>query len=245
MKIDKNSMVPTNSSLDVKDDSLYKFFTDYNCNEERKRNIHFFRENPMFSPKINYTFNSGSTLLGYCMEFIPGCITFKDAVGDESFTHEDKIKAINGVFSKLKMLHKCDILVGDMHAQNIMFNGQDGYIVDLDEVRFMEKDTHKFDAAYRLQIDEDSAVMEEENFYTDNVKTTVCALSLLYGVDFEDIMHHGVLKISDLKAAIDIVIGDSDFKGDIFNLLDSHENVIYFDDVLAKQNNNIKNEVLS
>lgn len=243
--MDKNSMVATNSTLEAKDGSLYKFFTDYNCNEERKRNIQFFRENPMFSPRINYTFNSGSILLGYSMEFIPGCITFKDAVGDESYTHEDKLKAINGVFSKLKMLHKCDILVGDMHAQNIMFNRQDGYIVDLDEVRFMEEDAHKFETAYKLQIDEDGTLIDEESYYTDNVKTTVCALSLLYGVDFEDIMHHSVMKISDLKAAIDIVISDGEFKGDIFSLLDSRDEVIYFDEILAKQNVDKKNEVLS
>lgn len=243
--MEKNSMVATNSTLEAKDESLYKFFTDYKCNDERKRNIQFFRENPMFSPRINYTFNSGNILLGYSMEFIPGCITFKDAIGDESYTHEDKVKAINGVFSKLKMLHKCDILVGDMHAQNIMFNGQDGYIVDLDEVRFMEEDAHKFDSAYRLQFDDDSPIIDEESYYTDNVKATVCALSLLYGVDFEDIMHHGVMKISDLKSAIDVVISDGEFKGDVFRLLDSRDEVIYFDEILAKQNVAKKNEVLS
>lgn len=242
--MDKNSMVATNSTLEVKDGSLYKFFTDYNCNEERKRNIQFFRENPMFLPRINYTFNSGSTLLGYSMEFIPGCITFKDAVGDESYTYEDKLKAINGVFAKLKMLHKCDILVGDMHAQNIMFNGQDGYIVDLDEVRFIDDDAHKFETAYKLQVDEDGTLIDEESCYTDNVKTTVCALSLLYGVDFEDIMHHGVMKISDLKSAIDVVVNDSDFKGEVFKLLDSRDKVIYFDEILAKQNVDKKSEVL-
>ena len=240
--MDKNSMVATNSTLEAKDESLYKFFTDYKCNEERKRNIQFFRENPMFSPKINYTFNSGNILLGYSMEFIPGCITFKDAIGDESYSHEDKVKAINGIFSKLKMLHKCDILVGDMHAQNIMFNGQDGYIVDLDEVRFKE-DANKFESTYKLQS-EDGTVIDEESYYTDNVKATVCALSLLYGVDFEDIMHHGTMKISDLKAAIDVVISDGDFKGDVFKLLDSRDEVIYFDDVLVKQNTNTKSEVL-
>ena len=240
--MDKNSMVATNSTLEAKDESLYKFFTDYKCNEERKRNIQFFRENPMFSPKINYTFNSGNILLGYSMEFIPGCITFKDAIGDESYSHEDKVKAINGIFSKLKMLHKCDILVGDMHAQNIMFNGQDGYIVDLDEVRFKE-DANKFESTYKLQS-EDGTVIDEESYYTDNVKATVCALSLLYGVDFEDIMHHGTMKISDLKAAIDVVISDGDFKGDVFKLLDSRDEVFYFDDVLVKQNTNTKSEVL-
>lgn len=241
--MEKNSFVATNSQLNVDNESLFKFFTDYKCNDERVRNIKFFRENPMFSPRINYTFNSGSYLLGYSMEFIPGCITFKDAVGDESYTYEDKVKAINGIFSKLKMLHKCDILVGDMHEQNIMFNSQDGYIVDLDEVRFLEEDAGKFDSAYHLEL-EDGTVLEEESFYTDNVKATVCCLSLLYGVDFEDIMHHGVLKISDFKMAIDTVINDGDFKGELFHMLDSKDDVVYFDDVLAKQNVSKKSEVL-
>lgn len=243
MSIDRNSMVATNSSLDVADDSLYKFFTDYNCNDERKRNIQFFRDNPMFSPKINFGFNSGSTLLGYSMEFIPGCITFKDAIVEEDISHDDKLKAINGIFSKLKLLHKCDIIVGDMHSQNIMFNSQDGYIVDLDEVRFLGDDPGKFDSAYHLVLD-DGTVIEEENFYTDNVKTTICALSLLYGVDFEDIMHHGKIRIPDLKMAIDTVISDGDFKGEIFSLLDNTDKVVYFDDILAKQNINKKSEVL-
>ena len=244
--MDKNSMVPTNSTLRVSDDkeSVCKFFDDFKCNDERVRNIQFFRENPMFSPIINYTYSSGNYLLGYNMEYIPGGITFKDAVGDESYTHEDKVKAINGVFSKLKLLHKCDILVGDMHAQNLMFNPQDGYILDLDEVRFKDEDDYKFDVAYQLRMDDESPIMEIDSFYTDNVKATVCALSLLYGVDFEDVMHHGIMKISDLKSAIDIVIGDADFKGDVFKLLDSTDEVIYFDDVLAKQNGKTKNEVL-
>ena len=29
--MDKNSMVATNSTLEAKDESLYKFFTDYKC----------------------------------------------------------------------------------------------------------------------------------------------------------------------------------------------------------------------
>ena len=60
----------------------------------------------------------------------------------------------------------------------------------------------------------------------------------------EDGEQLGIMKISDLKEAIDIVIGDADFKGDVFKLLDSTDEVIYFDDILAKQNSMIKNEVL-
>ena len=239
----KNSMIATNTELNTDGISLGKFFNDYKCNDERIRNIKFFRENPMFSPKINYTFSSGNYLLGYNMEFIPGCITFKDAIGDDSYSQEDKVRAINGVFSKLKLLHKCDILVGDMHAQNIMFNSEDGFIIDLDEVRFLEEDAGKFDSAYFLGM-EDGTVLEEESFYTDNVKATVCCLSLLYGVDFEDIMHHGVLRISDLKTEIDSVISDEKFKSDIFDMLDSRDSFVYFDEVLAKQNISSKSEVL-
>ena len=241
--MEKNSLVATNTELSTDGISLGKFFNDYKNNDERIRNIKFFRENPMFSPKINYTFSSGNLLLGYNMEFIPGCITFKDAIGDDSYTHEDKLRAITGVFDKLKALHKCDILIGDMHAQNIMFNSEDGYIVDLDEVRFLEEDAGKFDSAYHL-VSEDGTVIEEESFYIDNVKATVCCLSLLYGVDFEDIMHHGVLKITDLKEAIDTIISEKDFKEDIFSMLDSKDVVVYFDEVLAKQNVSKKSEVL-
>ena len=53
--MDKNSMVPTNSTLRVSDDkeSVCKFFDDFKCNDERVRNIQFFRENPMFSPSAS------------------------------------------------------------------------------------------------------------------------------------------------------------------------------------------------
>ena len=241
--MEKNSLVATNTELSTDGISLEKLFNDYKNNDERIRNIKFFRENPMFSPKINYTFSSGNLLLGYNMEFIPGCITFKDAVGDDSYTYEDKLRAINGIFDKLKLLHKHDILIGDMHAQNIMFNSEDGYIVDLDEVRFLEEDAGKFDSVYHL-VSEDGTVIEEESFYTDNVKATVCCLSLLYGVDFEDIMHHGTLKIADLRESIDAVVSDKNFKQDIFGLLDSRDIVVYFDEVLAKQNISKKSEVL-
>ena len=36
------------------------------------------------------------------MEFISGCRTFKDAIGDEKISHDTRVKAINGVYSKLK-----------------------------------------------------------------------------------------------------------------------------------------------
>lgn len=238
---------PTNGgSVFLENGILYKFFEDNRCFiEEKERNVLFFKENPMFSPKIGITFYNGTDFLGYSMEYIPGCKTFKDAIGDGEITHDIRVKAINGVYSKLKLLHKCDILVGDMHSRNVIFNNNDGYIVDLDEVRFKGEDDFKFEEFYQLKFSEDSPQIKVASAYTDNIKAMISCLSLLYGVDFEDLIHDKVLRIDELRDAIDVVISDGEFKGDVFRLLDSRDEVIYFDEILAKQNIAKKNEVLS
>ena len=179
------------------------------------------------------------------MEFISGCRTFKDAIGDEKISHDTRVKAINGVYSKLKQLHKCDIFVGDMHSRNVIFNNDDGFIIDLDEVRFKGEDDFKFEELYQLKFDENSPQIKVASAYTDNIKAMVSCLSLLYGVDFEELVHDKVLRIDELRDTIDVVISDGDFKGEVFKIIDSHDEVIYFDEILAKQNVNKKSEVLS
>ena len=75
----------------------------------------------MFSPKINYTFNSGNLFLGYNMEFITGCITFKDAVGDESYTHEDKLRAINVCVYSKELIESIVNLVSNDESREVTF----------------------------------------------------------------------------------------------------------------------------
>lgn len=238
---------PTNGgNLYLEDGILYKFFEDNRSFiDEKERNVLYFKNNPLFSPKIGITFYEGTEFLGFSQEFIPGCKTFKDAIGDESISYDNKVSAINGVFSKMRTLHENGVLVGDMHSRNIIFNASDGYIVDLDEVRFKGVDDFKFEELYQLKIDENSPHIKVANEYTDNVKATVSALSLLYGVDFEELIHDKILRVDELKDAIEAVISDGDFKAEVFRVLDSKDEVVYFDEVLAKQNTDKKSEVLS
>lgn len=197
-RIDDNSS--NGGKLYLEDGILYKFYEDNRSFiEEKERNVLFFKEHPLFSLKIGITFYEGDYFLGFSQEFIPNSRTFKDAIGDESISDNIKMSAVIGVFKKMRMLHEHGILVGDMHSRNIIFDENDGYIIDLDEVRFKGVDDFKFQELYQIQIDEESPRIKVASEYTDNVKATVSALSLLYGFDFEELVVDKVLRIDDLK----------------------------------------------
>ncbi len=227
--------------LYLEDGILYKFYEDNRSFiEEKERNVLFFKKHPLFSPKIGITFYEGDYFLGFSQEFIPNSRTFKDAIGDESINDSIKRNAVSGVFRKMRMLHEYGVFVGDMHSRNIIFNENDGYIIDLDEVKFKGVDDFKFQELYQIQVDGESPRIKVASEYTDNVKATVSALSLLYGFDFEELVVDKVLRIDDLKRCVGAIISDDDFKGSVFEVLDSKDKVVYFDEVLEKQNKNVK-----
>ena len=222
-------------------ESLYKFYDDNNAwIDEKKRNVLYFKNNRLIHPYMEVTFFEGDHFLGFSQEYIENLGTFKDGVSDNRLSGDAKNAIVMSVFQKLKTLHSNGILVGDLHADNIIYNDTEGFIVDLDEVRFKGQDDFKFEEMYQIKPDDGTPHIKVASEYTDNVKATVAALSFLYGFDLEDLIIDKVLKVSMVKEWVSTMISDTDFRQDIYRVLDSRDKVIYFDEVLEKQQNNVK-----
>lgn len=166
---------------------LYKIFADTSFLEEKERNIEYMINNnipnvPKYYGKIK---NIGGKIIGFKMEYIDNSYTFREAINYD-IPIENKINAINDIYKAIETLHKANIYIGDIHLDNILIkDGETGYIIDLDEVRF-PGDEWKFRQKYVIKKTNESYKTVIPNKYTDNIKLMISSLSLLLNEDLEN-----------------------------------------------------------
>lgn len=220
---------------------LYKFYnTNRSFIEEKERNVNYLKEQSLFAPYVIEIFYENGEFIGYSLEYINNSRNFREAIDDNSLSYERKIELINGIFSKLRMLHERGIVVGDMHAQNLLYNDEDSYLIDLDEIRFIGVDDFKFEDKYLIKPCNGKPHINVASPYTDNVKTTIACLSMLVGFDMESLIVDKILNISDVKDWLIRYMDDIQLRNRIFELLDSKDEVIYFDEVLNNKGRGAK-----
>lgn len=211
---------------------LYKVYENNYCTKDKEQNLLLLKSAQFFPPKIMELFYDDTQVVAYSQEFIPNAVTFKEGI-NENLSYLRKAQIISDVFCKLRILHENNIYIGDVHSRNLVYNDEGGFIVDLDEIRTKESDRMKFTEYYYIRKDSSSPMMISSK-YTDNIKLTISALSLLYNFDFEKIAKDGSL--DRVKSYLGIFISNREFRQEVFEVFDNERKIIYFDQVLNKYN---------
>jgi hypothetical protein len=224
------------------DNVVYKSFLGNTCFiTEKCRNVQWFKNNKIFKPYILEMFYDKNEFIGYSQEYIQNAKSFKEGINDSTLSYDFKIKIIRDIFDKLRLLHNNGFFYGDIHLENVCYNEEEGFLLDLDEVRLKDVDDFKFSEYYNIRRNQNSPAIKVASKYTDNVKMAIVSLSILYNFNFEEILKKSNLK--EVKKYIDCFIEDSELKCKIYDLFDKEDRIdeefIYFDDILLSDDNKI------
>ena len=225
-------------SVYLKDSIIYKFFSDkpYFL-EEKLRNVLFLSQEKLFHPFIMNPIYDNGEFIGYTEEYIQNAFSWKEAIYYD-LPKEFQFKIICDVYEKLKILHCHNYYYGDIHMCNLLFNNNDGFLIDLDEIRLMGEDEFKFSEYYNVHLTNTSPYLKKSSLYLDNVKMMVSSLSLLLNYDFEVFLQNNSLE--ELKKILSYFLDYDGFLQSICYLIDAKEENIYFDDILVQYQDNVK-----
>lgn len=238
----ENTSVNVNLYIDYENEEFIKIYKSNFSKDLVERNINFLKGLPLLTPKIISSFyDENGNFIGYSQKLIKSPKTFNDGINDDEISFEQKYRFICDVFKHLRYLHSNGCFIGDIHLRNLLYDGKNGYIIDLDDIRFSKEDNLPLSEYYYITNGDE--VIDSSKF-TDNMKATISALSLLYGFDFEEIVMMNSLNV--FFNYLELFIGDRNLLNDIINIFLNKEKVIYFDEVLKKYFNDkilIKEEI--
>lgn len=232
LEIKDHSSINLNLYIDSSEQKFIKIYKSPESLELVERNINFIKEKNCFNPNIlDIYYDEDGNFIGYSQDYITNARTFLDGLSDSELSFEKKYKYICDIFESLKKLHSFGAHIGDIHSRNLIYDDEDAYIIDFDDIRFSQEDNLPLSEYYYIQYSSNYNY-QESSMFTDNIKATISALSLLYGFDFEEIaiMH----SISTLVSYLELFISDDNLLNDIKEIFYNKDTIIYFDDVLKK-----------
>lgn len=231
-KIETNKEHNNGGTLYLINNFLYKYYGSVNYFiEEKERNINFLMENPIpNTPHIIEKLTENGEFCGYIMEYIDDSKTLRQGM-KENLPEESKLSIIADIYQALKRIHDLGACLGDIHMDNFIYQGDRGFIIDLDEIRF-PGDEFKFRECYLIRESKGSMVSKKATRNTDNIKLAICCLSFLYQFDFEEIIMKESLQ--EVKEQLRDIIPLPQYESieKIFDL----NNLYYLDDIICSPN---------
>lgn len=218
------------SKLYIDNDLLYKIYDEDIPLEEREKNI---------DRIINLNY------IDYCLwpkEKIYINAKFSGIVSDykknysnltdvyKQFNFEQAINMGNQLSNALKQIHKENLIIGDIHGDNIITNGENSYFCDLDGMKMDIENKNKMSLYTIMYNDRSPEILD--NQITDNIKLMVYILSTIYKYNFENI-----LKIYGTEYMQKIVLNmllDNDIKYILLEMFNISDQNIYFSDFSNK-----------
>lgn len=232
LEIKEHSSINVDLYIDSSSRKFIKIYKSPVDLELVERNINFINQNNCFNPKIlDIYYDEDGNFIGYSQEYINNAKTFLDGLSDRELSFEKKYKYICEIFDSLKKLHRLGAHIGDIHSRNLIYDDEHAYIVDFDDIRFSQEDNLPLSEYYYIQYSSNYNY-EESSMFTDNIKATISALSLLYGFDFEEIVMMN--SIGTLVSYLELFINDNNLLNDIKEIFYNKDTIIYFDDVMRK-----------
>ena len=220
----------TDSTIYIVDDhTLYKIFKDdYIFYDEKVRNIKF-----LLDKEIPYAITPEDIIVidgkvwGYKMLYLKDSKTLRKGIQDIETSLEDKAMIIKKIYIALRGLHDLGIFLGDIHLDNFLYSNDSGFIIDLDDIRFLFEQ-HNNRSYYFVKTASDKNSLAIEDQYTDNLKAMIYSLSFLLNIDLETMVKKGNLmdSIRELNLPEDVELY-------ISAVIDSgKEEILYFDDIV-------------
>ena len=217
--------------LYIQEKKLYKLFRNNSFILEKERNVDFLINHRIpNTPVIYEKLYKDGEFGGYVMEYLLNSHTFRSSLG-QNVSLDKKIKAIRGVYEALKAFHEQNIYLGDIHSDNLLITESgDGYIVDLEEIRFLG-DEYKFKQCYLVCPNYSANKINVASKYTDNIKVMISSLSLLLDYDLEKYISKTDHSINLEQLYKDVVLPLNQIElNEYFCLLMQGEDVPYFSD---------------
>ena len=154
------------------------------------------------------------------MKYLKDFKTFKDSLADNNLDIKDKEQIIKNIFQAIKRLHRLGVFLEDIQLENFMYFQNEGIVIDLDDIHFsFEED--KTRAKYYLK-----GIKNKNPFYLDNLKVVISSLSLLMGINIEE-----MVKDNDFNTILHSLNLPEEVLLYLQTIIDSEE-VIYFDEIV-------------
>lgn len=162
---------------------------------------------------------------GFIMLYFDKALTFEEEIKNAHFTHREKMKAAIDCARQLKQLHKQGFLFNDIALSNQLIDKDGGHLVDFDAVTKGQNET-SVETHYDLIL---GGTKLSSSYNLDRLYQAITNLSLLYGIDLEEI----IIKMPNIKSIIGIFKENKDIYYLLESYLSNDNNSPYFD-VLEK-----------
>lgn len=189
--------------------------------------------------------------IGYVVPKLTNFHTFQhyiDKEDEDTISLEEKLNIISDLFEHLRAVHQDRKLIGDIHMDNVLYKTnsfptyeiKQGLVCDLDDYFWIGEDKrcrqlYKLVPRYGY---EDMIITP--TIAADNIKATICALSLLYHKDFEQFVFNpcpeeeSYQSIYVLLQELKKIIVDETFYDEVEKILNNCyglEPITYFDEI--------------
>lgn len=197
--------------------TLYKVYSNY---EEDLKNISDIMDMEIENaPKITAQLIIGGEYTGYAMQLLKHTHTFREGV-DSILSNELRIKYAEDICKAIREVHKQGYSISLINLDSLAYDSENGYVLSIDKTQKIEGDSN-----------------EQKVIAIDNIKTSICALSLIYGVDLENTLKRDGLKgvIYNLK----YLINDEKLLNTILCIFNGNSSDKSLDEVLSQIKQNI------
>lgn len=169
---------------------LYKIYDDTNFIDIKEQNIDFLLKTKPIAlsgyPIDKIILKETHEFIGFSMPYYHNTQTFTQMCNNDALSFPYKKKIIEDIYAQLKELHKRGILLKDIHMDNFIAN-ESGHIIDLDEF-ILPGNEYSFRQYYCISKNARRPSIVYPTRISDNIKTIISSLSLIYGYNFEEIL---------------------------------------------------------
>ena len=149
-------------------------------------------------------------LQGFIMPYYSHSHTFDYIVNRDMFTHKERLKATLDCTRQLKELHNKGFFLNDIALSNSLIDKDGGHLIDFDSAT--KRSPKKTESHYELTL---NGKMLRPNYNTDKLKQALTNLSIIYGINFEEV-------IKDITTDVNSLFSLFKDNKEIFNLLYSY-----------------------
>ena len=132
-------------------------------------------------------------LQGFIMSYFPNSYAFDYIINRDMFTHEERVKAALDCTKQLKEIHNKRFLLNDIALSNSLMDKDGGHLIDFDAVT--KNYPKKAESHYELAL---NGKILRPNSNIDKLKHALTNLSLIYGINFENIIDDRTNDVNNL-----------------------------------------------
>lgn len=160
-------------------------------------------------------------LQGFIMPYYPHSHTFDFIINRDMFTHKERLKATLDCTNQLKEVHSKGFLLNDIALSNSLMDKDGGHLIDFDAVT--KNCPKKTESHYELTL---NGKKLRPSYNTDKLKLALTNLSLIYGINFENIIDD---RTNDINSLLSLFKRNKEIYNLLYSYLNNDCSKPYFD----------------